>query len=127
MAGVAGLEPVTPAVTGQGSNQLRYTPAFGGSESRENSASSQWSIDSGTVSPKPLATRIRLGRREGLSTRVAAGTPREGTRPTKPKAGGQGAGGVQVRSCSLGHSGAWARPTHVRVIGLVAIALSLVA
>jgi hypothetical protein len=32
MAGVAGLEPVTSAVTGQRSNQLSYTPAKGGTE-----------------------------------------------------------------------------------------------
>jgi hypothetical protein len=30
MAGVAGLEPVTSAVTGQRSNQLSYTPALAG-------------------------------------------------------------------------------------------------
>jgi hypothetical protein len=32
MAGVAGLEPVTSAVTGQRSNQLSYTPARGKSK-----------------------------------------------------------------------------------------------
>ncbi len=29
MAGVTGLEPATSGVTGQRSNQLSYTPAFG--------------------------------------------------------------------------------------------------
>ena len=36
MAGVAGLEPVTSAVTGQRSNQLSYTPAQGEAKSTEN-------------------------------------------------------------------------------------------
>jgi hypothetical protein len=35
MAGVAGLEPVTSAVTGQRSNQLSYTPAKGRQTVRE--------------------------------------------------------------------------------------------
>ena len=35
MAGVAGLEPVTSAVTGQRSNQLSYTPAKGAGERRK--------------------------------------------------------------------------------------------
>src|SRR5688500_15444145 len=35
MAGAAGLEPVTSAVTGQRSNQLSYAPAFRARESSE--------------------------------------------------------------------------------------------
>ena len=41
MAGVAGLEPVTSAVTGQRSNQLSYTPANGEPETRGPSRPSQ--------------------------------------------------------------------------------------
>jgi hypothetical protein len=40
MAGVAGLEPVTSAVTGQRSNQLSYTPAPNGSAKLRNVAAS---------------------------------------------------------------------------------------
>ena len=36
MAGVAGLEPVTSAVTGQRSNQLSYTPAKGKETIKKN-------------------------------------------------------------------------------------------
>ena len=36
MAGVAGLEPVTSAVTGQRSNQLSYTPAVGDDQTRKS-------------------------------------------------------------------------------------------
>ena len=36
MAGVAGLEPVTSAVTGQRSNQLSYTPAKGNVENKKS-------------------------------------------------------------------------------------------
>ena len=36
MAGVAGLEPVTSAVTGQRSNQLSYTPTQGEGEARKS-------------------------------------------------------------------------------------------
>src|SRR5579862_495490 len=35
LAGVAGLEPVTSAVTGQRSNQLSYTPTKGDGEARK--------------------------------------------------------------------------------------------
>jgi hypothetical protein len=35
MAGAAGLEPVTSAVTGQRSNQLSYAPACGASEPKK--------------------------------------------------------------------------------------------
>ena len=37
MAGVAGLEPVTSAVTGQRSNQLSYTPARAANVRKMNS------------------------------------------------------------------------------------------
>ena len=37
MAGVAGLEPVTSAVTGQRSNQLSYTPAKGEAKRKRTS------------------------------------------------------------------------------------------
>ena len=40
MAGVAGLEPVTSAVTGQRSNQLSYTPA----EGRQTVEESRWQV-----------------------------------------------------------------------------------
>ena len=42
MAGAAGLEPVTSAVTGQRSNQLSYAPAAGERESRKCPKASQW-------------------------------------------------------------------------------------
>ena len=38
MAGVAGLEPVTSAVTGQRSNQLSYTPALHGTTKLEHAS-----------------------------------------------------------------------------------------
>ena len=41
MAGVAGLEPVTSAVTGQRSNQLSYTPAKG----QENLGKLPWLVN----------------------------------------------------------------------------------
>ena len=47
LAGVAGLEPVTSAVTGQRSNQLSYTPASGANERMENGVHSQMLIPSG--------------------------------------------------------------------------------
>ena len=41
MAGVAGLEPVTSAVTGQRSNQLSYTPAQAEEKLRKTPCSRQ--------------------------------------------------------------------------------------
>ena len=41
MAGVAGLEPVTSAVTGQRSNQLSYTPTKGEANHTETAAARQ--------------------------------------------------------------------------------------
>ena len=41
MAGVAGLEPVTSAVTGQRSNQLSYTPAKGERDDKKSFARRQ--------------------------------------------------------------------------------------
>ena len=44
MAGVAGLEPVTSAVTGQRSNQLSYTPASGEQNGRKINSARQRGI-----------------------------------------------------------------------------------
>ncbi len=41
MAGVAGLEPVTSAVTGQRSNQLSYTPTEGEQKGKKTALQSQ--------------------------------------------------------------------------------------
>ena len=41
MAGMAGLEPVTSAVTGQRSNQLSYIPAQGNANNKKSLAGRQ--------------------------------------------------------------------------------------
>ena len=48
MAGVAGLEPVTSAVTGQRSNQLSYTPTQGEAKCTETPGSRQDEENSGS-------------------------------------------------------------------------------
>ncbi len=58
MAGVAGLEPVTSAVTGQRSNQLSYTPAKGGRKYGKRSQKVKggfWEFSAGSLPPPPLS------------------------------------------------------------------------
>ena len=62
VAGVAGLEPVTSAVTGQRSNQLSYTPALG---SGRCSQSTVLVNDFVGVFAKCLSRRNRPGRSRG--------------------------------------------------------------
>src|SRR5687767_4279421 len=69
MAGVAGLEPVTSAVTGQRSNQLSYTPTFGAGESIEGPLPRQM------VSPIFLGKRVRAAD----AKEVGVGNPAEET------------------------------------------------
>jgi hypothetical protein len=49
MAGVAGLEPVTSAVTGQRSNQLSYTPAMGNVTLKKKKGSVKFWLGFGSV------------------------------------------------------------------------------
>src|SRR5215831_2142490 len=69
MAGAAGLEPVTSAVTGQRSNQLSYAPAFGAAERKDTPSPRQAEVEKfgqqtprrwgwGTPLKKRTATRI---------------------------------------------------------------------
>ena len=72
MAGVAGLEPVTSAVTGQRSNQLSYTPAKG-DETLKNLCRTVkfWFLKS--------AGRINLKIRAADAKEVGVGNPAEET------------------------------------------------
>ena len=96
MAGVAGLEPVTSAVTGQRSNQLSYTPALGDKQIRKSPRQRQVLVRKiycgvprvrkkfgqqtprrwgwGTPLKKRTATRIMIMLRSGneLSTKIEA-------------------------------------------------------
>ena len=67
MAGVAGLEPVTSAVTGQRSNQLSYTPAQGEQEARE------------TCRKRQRVTRGTKAIRAADAKEVGVGNPAEET------------------------------------------------
>jgi hypothetical protein len=70
MAGVAGLEPVTSAVTGQRSNQLSYTPARG----QENVRNPRFTVN-GEFNKFPLGKRIRAAD----AKEVGVGNPAEET------------------------------------------------
>ena len=64
MAGVAGLEPVTSAVTGQRSNQLSYTPAKG--NVKLSNAGRHVKIWFGIFAEGPAERRVNPGsRRQG--------------------------------------------------------------
>ncbi len=69
VAGVAGLEPVTSAVTGQRSNQLSYTPAPNRSAKLRNVRASVNGL------PRFSQTRIRAAD----ATEVGVGNPAEET------------------------------------------------
>ena len=64
MAGVAGLEPVTSAVTGQRSNQLSYTPTKGTAK-----------LENASGSVKPHYKQIRAAD----AKEVGVGNPAEET------------------------------------------------
>ena len=66
MAGVAGLEPVTSAVTGQRSNQLSYTPTIGEAKCMETRRPRQ-----GEENPKKI--------RAADAKEVGVGNPAEET------------------------------------------------
>jgi hypothetical protein len=71
MAGVAGLEPVTSAVTGQRSNQLSYTPARGKLKVKKVFARVKLE-----TMPKP---RFKLKIRAADAKEVGVGNPAEET------------------------------------------------
>ena len=78
VAGVAGLEPVTSAVTGQRSNQLSYTPARGGRVFYVVEAPSQ-RFGPGKVTPEQRTGRETRVIRAADAKEVGVGNPAEET------------------------------------------------
>jgi hypothetical protein len=76
MAGVAGLEPVTSAVTGQRSNQLSYTPAVGDEQIRRTRLPRQ--VLAGEIYGAPNAMRVKKIRAADAKE-VGVGNPAEET------------------------------------------------
>lgn len=80
MAGVAGLEPVTSAVTGQRSNQLSYTPAKGNVKIKKDRANVKFCFAAFLEICNCLADEIVLNKiRAADAKEVGVGNPAEET------------------------------------------------
>ena len=92
MAGAAGLEPVTSAVTGQRSNQLSYAPAWGRrTYERKEEASSGTTGKSGQRTPRRWGWGTPLKKRTATRTRSVYGTRTDFVNPLSVRIGAEAA------------------------------------